>query len=134
MSAEKVIFALLEAHAPLITFVADRIYAGSIPQDSTLPAIAYDHVSTIELTTIDANSEYALVSSRIQVTVATKDYPQLKNIISLIRKACNYKRGTINGVIVNSITRELIGPDFKSEDQSLYFQTIDFKVLYHEAN
>ena len=134
MSAEKVIYALIESHTPLTAIVSTRIYAGSIPQDSALPAIAYDHVSTIELTTIDANSEYALVSSRIQVTVATNNYPQLKNIITLIRKACNYKRGTINGVIVNSITRELIGPDFKSEDQSLYFQTIDFKVLYHESN
>jgi len=134
MSAEKVIYALLDAYAPLTAIVSTRIYAGSIPQESALPAIAYDHVSTVELTTIDANSPYGLVSSRIQVTVASDDYPQLKEIITLIRKACNYKRGTINGVIVNSITRDLIGPDFKNEDQSLYFQSIDFKVLYHEAN
>ena len=133
--SEKAIYSLLKNYAPLTAIVpVAKIYSSIIPQDAVLPAIAYSHISTVENTTIDANSAYGLVTSRIQVSVATKDYPQLKDIISLIRKACNYNRGTINGVIVNSIVRELIGPDLRDDESKVYFQSIDFRVVYHELN
>lgn len=133
--SEKVIYSLLKNYAPLTAIVpVAKIYAGVIAQEAVLPAIAYSHVSTVENTTIDANAAFALVTSRIQVSVATKDYPQLKDIISLVRKACNYSRGTINGVIVSSIVRELVGPDFRDDESKVYFQSIDFRVVYHEPN
>lgn len=133
--SEKVIYSLLKNYAPLTSIVpVAKIYASLIPQEAVLPAIAYSHVSTVESTTIDAQAAYALVTSRIQVSVATKDYPQLKDIIAQVRKACNYSRGTINGVIVNSIVRELIGPDLRDDESKVYFQSIDFKVIYHEPN
>ncbi len=135
MSSEKAIFSLLSNDASLMALVpAARMFAGVIPQETALPALAYGHVSTIENTAIDANSPYAMVTSRVQVTVVTKDYPSLKNIISLVRKACNYKRGSINGVIVNSVVRDLVGPDFRDDEASLFMQSIDFRVTWHEAN
>ena len=134
MSGEKVINNLLENYAPLTAIVLTRIYPGVIPQGSILPAIAYTHVSTVENSTIDANAEYALVTSRIQVTVVTADYPALKNIINLVRQACNYKHGTIKGIAVNSIRRELTGPDFRDDEAALFMQSIDFKITYHELN
>lgn len=133
--SEKAIYSLLRNSAPLTAIVPiARIYSSVIPQDAILPSISYSHVSTVENTTIDAYAEFALVTSRIQVSVATKDYAQLKDIIRLIRKACNYNRGTINGVIVNSIVRESIGPDMRDDESKVYFQSIDFRVVFHESN
>jgi hypothetical protein len=135
LSAEKVIFRLLSTNAPLNAVVpATRIFAGFIDLESVLPAIAYNHVSTFENTTIDANSLYALVTTRIQVTIAAKDYPTVKSVLELVRKACNYQRGTINGVIVSSIVREQAGADFRDDEAGIFYQTIDFKVTYHELN
>lgn len=134
MSSEKVIYHLLSNNAPLASLVSTRIFGGIIPQEAALPALAYNHVSTVENSTIDANSPYGLVTSRVQVTVVSKDYPQLKNIVSLVRKACNYQRGSINGVIVNSIVRDVVGPDFIDDAASLFTQSIDFKITYHEQN
>ena len=133
--SEKAIYSLLKNYAPLTAIVpVAKIFASIIPQDAVLPAIAYSHISTVENTTIDAQSAYALVTSRIQVSVATKDYAQLKDLLALIRKACNYNRGTINGVIVASIVRELLGPDMRDDESKIYFQSIDFRVVYHELN
>lgn len=134
MSSEKVIYHLLSNNAPLALLVSTRIFGGIIPQETALPALAYNHVSTVENATIDANSPYGLVTSRVQVTVVSKDYPQLKSLIALVRKACNYQRGTINGVIVNSIVRDVVGPDFIDDASSLFMQSIDFKITYHEQN
>lgn len=133
--SEKAIYSLLKNYAPLTAIVpVARIFTGLIPQDAALPALSYSHVSTVENTTIDAQSLYALVTSRIQVSVASKDYAQVKELIKQIRQACNYQRGTINGVLVTSIVRELIGPDFRDDESKVNFQSIDFRVVYHELN
>lgn len=135
MSAEKVIYNLLSTNSALTAVVpVGRIKASLIELETVLPAIAYSHVSTYENTTIDANSLYALVTTRIQVTVAANTYPVVKNVIDLVRKACNYKRGTINGVIVSSIVRENVGADYRDDEAKIHYQTIDFKVTYHELN
>jgi len=135
MSAEKAIYALLKASSALLAVVpSDRIFAGVLPLNTALPAISYSHLSTVENTTIDANSPYGLVTSRIQVMVATKDYPTQKDLIRLIRLACNYKHGTFNGVIVNSVIRDIVSPDLSDDEVGIFYQSIDFKVTFQELN
>lgn len=135
MSAEKAIYALLQASTGLLAVVpSNRIFAGVIPLNTVLPAISYSHISTVENTTIDANSQYGLVTSRIQVLVATKEYPTVKDVMRLIRLACNYKRGTFNGVIVNSVLRDIVSPDMADDEVGIYYQSIDFKVTFQELN
>jgi hypothetical protein len=135
MSAVKAIRALLVASDPVTAIVASaKIVAGVVPQATVLPAISITHISAVELAAIDAQADYALVTSRVQVTVMAKDYPAVKAIIGAVRKACNYQRGTIAGVSVVSIVRDTVGPDFANDDATIYYQTIDFKITYHEPN
>lgn len=135
MSAVKAIRALLVVSAPVITLVpATKIVAGVVPQATALPAISIMHISTVDLAAIDAQADFALVTSRVQVTVMAKDYPAIKALIDVVRKACNYQRGTIAGVGVASIVRDTVGPDFVNDDATIYYQTIDFKVTHHEQN
>lgn len=135
MSAVKAIRALLVANAPMIALVpATKIVAGVVPQATVLPAISIMHISTVEMAAIDAQADFALATSRVQVTAMAKDYPTIKTLIGVVRKACNYQRGTIAGVSVVSIVRDTVGPDFTNDDATIYYQTIDFKVTYHEQN
>ena len=136
MSAEKVIFNLLKSYAPLVAQVpVSRIYPSVIPLTATLPAISYNHVSTVEETDIGLNTE--VLRSRVQVTVAvsgtdSQSYAKVKELINLITAACNHKKGTFNGVITNSVIRDVLSPDFRDDDSGVSYQSIDFRVVYKE--
>lgn len=135
MSAVKVMLALLVADAPVLALVsAARIVAGVLPQGTALPAIAITEVSTIELPRVDANSPTTLADSRVQVTLIATSYPLQKQLLNAVRRACNYKRGSIAGITVVSVRRAGNGPDFNDADTGFYMQTVDYTVIYHEAN
>ena len=135
MSGVKVIRALLVADTALLAVVpAARVIAGVLPQGTALPAVALTEVSTAEVSRIDAQAVYALVECCVQITIFVADYPQQKQLLDLVRKACNYKRGTVAGVVVSSVRRESNGPDFNDPAAGFYMQSIDFKVIYHEPN
>ena len=135
LSSLAIIYNVLKVDAPLLVSVPlTSIYMGVIPLNVSLPAIALTEISTVENTTIDANATFALVTGRVQITVAAKDYVSVKNIIKLVRKACNYKNGTIAGFIVSVIMREYVGADFRDDDANIFYQTIDFRIVYHEQN
>lgn len=134
MSAVKVIRALLVADAAVAAAVGTKIFAAVVPQATALPAICINEISVVETPRIDAASSYALVTSRIQVTVMEKEYPALKDLMAKVRKACNYERGSIAGISVNSITRDVVGPDMLDDDAKIFMQTIDFRVVHHESN
>lgn len=133
MSAVKAIRALLTANAEVAAIVADRIYAGVVPQNVAPPAIGITEVSNNQIGAFDAQAEFSLVTSRVQVTAMTKDYPSIKPLLDAIRRACNFQRGQIASVDVASITRDTVGPDLEDE-AGTHFQSIDFKVTYHEQN
>ena len=131
MSAEKAIKALLDAHAPLTAVVpATRIYAGLIPVNSTLPAIAYNLISGLRPKDIGMNT--LMTTSRIQVTVQTNTYATQKQIIKLIRDACDAKQGTFGGTDVDSCIADIEGPDLRDDDAALFMQTQDFIIKWRE--
>lgn len=130
----KAIRALLLADAAVITSVpVDRIAAGDVEADASLPAIAITEVSLVGIGAIDAHAEYLLVTSRVQVTVVAKEYPEAQALIGLVRRACNFQRGQIGGVDVVSVVRDTVGPDL-TDAAGNPVKSIDFKVTYHEPN
>lgn len=130
----KVIRALLVADAETIAIVpADRIVAGVVPVDTSLPALSVTHISTVPVGAIDAAAEFSLVRSRVQVTVVTADYPAGKDLADVVRRACNFERGMIAGTDVASITRDTVGPDYQDQAGAC-FGSVDFMVTYHEKN
>jgi len=129
MKAEAAIRALLIAHAPLIAQVpATRILPGLIPLGTVLPAIAYNLISGVPQKSIDMSTQ--IVRARIQVSVQTKTYPQQKQIIELIKAACDAKQGTIAGYHIDSVMADIDGPDLRDDDAGIYMQTVDFIVKY----
>jgi hypothetical protein len=135
MSAVIAIRALLIGSAPMTAIVpATRIVAGIVPQGAPLPALSVMHISTVGEGSIDGQSAATLSTSRVQITAMARDYPAVKALLVAARLACNRKSGMIAGVSVASILRDTVGPDFVSDDATIYYQTIDFKVTFHEAN
>lgn len=135
MSAVKAIRALLVAASPITAICpAARIISGVVPQGTAMPAISLLHVSTVPFARMDAQAEFNIVTSRVQVTIMASSYPGVKPLLDAVRKACNYQRGVLAGVDVVSIVRDTVGPDFSNDEASIYYQTIDFKVTFHEPN
>lgn len=134
MSAQAAIIELLFGYAPLTALVGDRIYPGELPQGTVLPAVVVSHISTTPLTTIDAQAPFSLVRSRVETTIIAKDYPGQQTVVAKVRGAANFKRGTLGGVTVVSILRDLIGPDMRDTDTMLFSQNIDFAVTWQEPN
>jgi hypothetical protein len=131
----KVIRSLLASSGPLTSLVpAAHIMAGTVPEATQLPAIGITEVSLVPVSAIDAQAEFSLVASRIQVTIMTKDYPSSRTILDEVRRACNFARGEIAGVDVASIVRDTVGPDLSDDAAEVHFKSIDFKVTYHEQN
>lgn len=133
MRAEKVIFSLIGSDAGVIAVVGARIYPARLPQNTTMPAIAYQVVSGMEIAPIDAQAGYQIMRTRVQVTAMGKNYADVKSTLEAVRLACLYKSGTIAGVKVISITRDNVGPDLRDDDLSIYIQSIDFIVMHYET-
>ena len=132
MYAEKTIHALLTAAAPITALVADRCYAGQLPQATPLPALVVDHISSMLMPTLDATSGYNISTTRIQVTALCTSYPAVKNLLQAVKDACAWQRGVIAGVTVLSIRPDLRGPDGRDDDRSVFYQSLDFTVIFQE--
>ncbi len=132
MRAEKAIRALLMQASAVTSLVGERCYPGQLPQGCALPALVVQHVSTVDRPTLDAAAPFGLVQSRIQVTVLASTYPIQKSLADAVITACRYQRGVISGVRVNSVVRELVGPDLRDDERSVFYQSVDFLVTFQE--
>lgn len=134
MSAEKVIHTLLTAASAVTAVVGTRIYPMELPQNIVLPALVVSHMTTVTLPTIDAAAAYTVAQSRIEVAILTKeDYPTLKSLLKKVRQACEYQYGSIGGIQVISVARDLVGPDARDSDLGVFSQTIDFMVTWQDT-
>lgn len=135
MSAIKVIRALLVAHAPVLALVpAVRIVAGTVPQGMPLPAIGLSEISRVELPTVSLGQRAVQVTARVQVTVHARAYPEQKAVLQAARLGPGTHTGTVDGVEVRSVMRDVVGPDMTDDEADIYQQSRDFKVVFVEAN
>jgi hypothetical protein len=130
----KVIRALLVGAAAVTAKVpAAQIAAGVVKEGTPLPAYGLTEIGLVPVGAIDGQAEYSVVTSRVQVTAMAKSYPEVKELLDLARRACNFQRGRIAGLDVVSVVRATVGPDLE-DDAGQHFQSIDFMVTYHEQN
>ena len=131
MSGVAVIRYMLANNAPLIAVVtADKIKAGVVPINTALPAISIRQISGVEMPMIKRTGTQ-LVTERIQVSVHASSYLSQKTIIELIRSAITSTRGTVNSVVVDSITHDGDGPDLYYDEPDIFEQSIDFIVRFY---
>lgn len=131
MSDVKAIRYLLANSGALTAAVpADRI-ASDLPQGVALPAIAVSHISTTYRHMI-ASDGHDHCRSRVQVTVHAGSRPAQKSILALVRAALPRMHGIVNGVQVDSILKDAIGPDLRNDDIGSFIGSQDFFITYTE--
>lgn len=132
MGARKAVYALISADAGVTALVSTRIYPTVLPQDKTLPALVYQRISGVEPGQIDGQGR-ALVQGRIQVTALASEFGACAAILDAAREALLYQYGSIGGVEVVSIIRDIDGADDFDPDLQAYSQSMDFIVSYIET-
>jgi hypothetical protein len=134
MSGVAVVRYLLANKASLIAVVpAVRIFGGTVPQGTPLPAIGVSQVSGLSRNTVSMLEPKRLVTDRVQVTVHTGAYDVQEQLLELVRLACPNQKGTVNGVDVVSILPDLVGPDLYDTPSGLYEKSRDFIVQWRTA-
>ncbi len=131
MSGVAIIRSILANNGNLVSAVTiDKIIAGVAPINTSLPVLTVTQISGIEYQLIKQVG-VQLVSDRVQVTVLANSYVQQKQLLELVRSAVSSTRGTINGFPVDSIVRQIDGPDLYSDDPVMYEQSIDYIVRFY---
>ncbi len=133
MRAEKVVYTLLSGSPAVTALVANRVYPGRVPQNSAMPVISYQLVSSVEVLPINAAAGGTLLRSRVQVTVMARTYTEVKAVQEAVRQALLFQSGLIAGVRVNGIVRDLIGPDDIDLELGLYMQPVDYMLVHDET-
>jgi hypothetical protein len=132
--SSKIIRALLTS-VPAVTVrvPVERIVAGIVKAGTALPALGITEVGDRPVGRLDARAECSIVTQRVQVTVMCETYPEVKALIKLVRRACNFQGGQIADESVISVVRDTVGPDLDDAAGNC-FQSIDFQVTYYEQN
>lgn len=134
MDGVAVIKQLLVEHAPLLALVpADKIYVGTVPL-GVFPAVGIREVDRNEFRTVSMDTESVMIRARIQVTVYAKKYPLQKGLILAAKLGRGPHTGIIADVLVKSVERLSVGPDFVDDAAVVYEQSRDFMVTYIEPN
>ena len=140
MSGVSVIWYLIKTNSPVLAVVpAARIMAGDLPVKMALPAISITQISSVPYNLLRTNESNKMHTDRVQASVLFKGvgegtgYPGLKAMMKLVLAACPGQRGIVNGVVVDSITPGLEGPDLYDDAFGVYSQSRDFLVRWIAA-
>lgn len=133
MSGVAVIRYLLANNLALTAVVpAERITGGVIALGTDLPAISITQIDGVPRLNVEMVDTKRMITERVQVTVDTKNYPDKKSILTLVRQALPISKGTINGVICDSVLPDVLGPDLDDPETQIFSQSRDFIVKWHE--
>lgn len=135
MSATAIVRALLMQRTALTAIVpATRIFTGVAPQGTPLPAIGVTEISSSEEPTVARLLSKSLVRSRVQVTVYSMKYPEMKQLLLLAKLGTGVHTGNVLGFPVNSVLPAGVGPEIPPGDDKIFEQSRDFVVTFREAN
>lgn len=85
MSVEEEMVAHLEAHAPLVALLSDRIYPLVAPQDCKTPYIRYQNINDADVTSVQGdNYENKIL---MQIDVFSTSYKEVKEILGAVKVA-----------------------------------------------
>lgn len=130
---EEALRGILVADGTVSGLVSTRVYPLVLPQNVTLPAIAYQRISGAREHTHDAVGD--LARPRFQFSSFATTYSAAKAIANAVREALDNYRGTASGVVIQGIYVENEIDIFNlSEDQadSTYGVLVDATVWHQE--
>ena len=131
---EEAVYSRLTTTAAVTAIVgagsASRIYPNKIPQEATLPAVAYQRVSTRRVKAHAAPTGLARV--RVQVTCVARTYSEVKALAVVVRKALEGVMGTVGGLAVQGSWLETDADEY-GDAEGLHSVRQDFMFWHTEA-
>lgn len=115
----------LLSHEPLKLKIGNRLYPGWIPENATMPSVAFLGVSRPSHHDID------VAYPRIQFSVFSPKYIEAKEIIAEIRKTLQRFKGKMGKTNIIQAVFENEYENFE-KDTKLYHIAIDFKFIIWE--
>jgi hypothetical protein len=131
-SAVKAVRYLLANDSGLTAVVPpDRVVAAWLGEGTKLPAVVVSHISTQRRPVVQRGPTQ-FCTSRVQVTVFAKSYPDQDAVQKLVRQALPPTRAVINSVDVDSIQSGGDGPDIRDDAAGIFMGVSDFIVTFNE--
>lgn len=109
----------------LTSLIGNRLYPGWIPENATMPAVAYLSVSGVRHHDID------VAFPRYQFSVFSPRYTEAVEITELIRYILQRFKGKLGNSNIIQIVHENQYENYE-KDTKLYHIAIDFKIIYWE--
>lgn len=127
---EQALYSILSADGTVSGLVGTRIYPNVIPQDVSLPAIAYQRISAMRVFSHGGPS--CLARPRFQITCLATSYSSAKAVANAVRGALNGYVGTAATVEIQAsfIQNEF---DTFTDDDDLHTVRQDYYIWQREA-
>lgn len=118
---ETELVSILSGHSGVSGLIGTRLYPVVIPQDKTLPAVAYQKISATRVHTLAGPTN--LAHPRVQLTCWALTYAEAKQVIEQVRAALY---GAWPGAIIMDL------PDRYESDTRRFGVAVDVRVLHLE--
>lgn len=115
----------LLSHDSLKSYISNRIYPGWIPENATMPCVAYLNVSGVRFHDIPVGFP------RYQFSIFSKGYIEAKSIANEMRDILQRFKGDMGESKIIQIVFENEYENYEN-DTKLYHVTIDFKIILWE--
>lgn len=120
----KAIYSQLSNDSTITGYVDGRIFPMMIPENNSVqfPFIVYSRTAVSPLYTKDGNFEDIC---DVTVIVTDTDYLRSCNIANAVRDSLEWRRGTINTLLIDEI--KLVSVNEATSD-NVYIQTLNFRI------
>jgi len=132
MSIEAAVYHILTNTAGVTAIVGTKIYPIGMPPGKTVPAIVYQQISSVNLTTCDGEGD--LRDDRVQIACWDDDPDGARTLGEAVRKAMASASGSHGGITVRYCIIEDEGDTFNiNADTELldrYGKRQDWRICY----
>jgi Protein of unknown function (DUF3168) len=127
---EEAIYTRLTGFAGLFALIGTRVFANTVEQNDTYPAIFYQRISGARFHSLTGSS--GLARPVFQFDILAKTYPEVKAVAEQVRLCLDGYQGTVSGVEINSALL-LNDEDFYEEEVELHRVMLEYEFFHNEV-
>jgi len=132
MNPEIIMASLLNKTA-ITALVGARRALGQLPQNSSMPALVYNVVTSMPEPNIAYNVGAQRAFARIQINPLALTIPDVKSIHAAVRSSIDFThQQTVAGKLVISCRLATSGEMTRDNDSGIWTQPVDYILRYYE--